>query len=97
MKVKNRHAICESIVIYDALHKRKVYLDCFAEGLEAFKVRSAICIFPELFEQLFVAAEECSIADVLSAMQFPEKINPEEEKVAGYLKFAIEQLDERGM
>ena len=44
-----------------------------------------------------VAAEGCSIANVLAAMKFPEEVKPEEEKVARYIKLAIEQLDERGV
>ena len=97
LKVKNQHAICKSIVVYDALHKRKVYLDCFAEGLEVFRIHSAICIFPEMFEELFVAAEECSTSNVLSAMKYPVELKPEEERVGRYLRLTIEQLDERGM
>ena len=38
--VKNRSAIIECIILYDALHQRTVYLDAICSGLEVIGVRT---------------------------------------------------------
>ena len=80
--------------MYDVLHKRKVFLDSFAEGLEVFHIRSAIRAFPILFEELFVASGSCSPADVLSVLQF--KDTESDCRVARLLKSAVSKFDESG-
>ena len=39
----------------DALHKQKIYLDAFANGLEVLGVKSLISQFPEVFKPLFIS------------------------------------------
>ena len=94
----NIPGICDAIITHDVLHKRKVLLDCFAEGLEVFSARSAIQAFPDLLEELFVASESCSPQDVLAILHFEEGFeqDPDKLRVAGYLKACIERLDEAG-
>ena len=75
-----------------------MFLDAFSEGLEVFYLKSAIEAFPDLFEQLFVASDTCSPNDVLSILQFRDDLaaNPEQLRVAGFLKSVIRKLDETG-
>lgn len=87
--------ICDAIIVYDVLHKRK---DCFGEGLEVFSLRTAINAFPDLLEQLFVSSDSCSSEDVLSILKFGENFEGDAEKsrVAGYFKNCIRKLGESG-
>lgn len=87
--------ICDAIIIYDVLHKRKIFLDAFAEGLEVFYLRTGIQAFPDLFQELFVAADTCSPDDVLGILKF-QCDDSESSKIAGYLKSSIKKLDESG-
>lgn len=48
-------AITESIILYEALHKRKVFLDAFGEGMEVLGVLSLIQLFPEMMKPAFTA------------------------------------------
>ena len=57
----------QTILIYSALHKRKVYLDAFAEGLECYKIHSLMRIFPQLFKPSFTSKELCS-EDVINSI-----------------------------
>lgn len=45
----------QTILIYSALYKRKVYLDSIAEGLERYKIHSLMKIFPEMFKPSFTS------------------------------------------
>ena len=47
----------ENAIVYDALHKRKVFLDSFGEGLETFGVLSFIRMFPEEIRPGFSSPE----------------------------------------
>lgn len=78
------------------MHKRKLYLDAFAEGLETFQLRTAITTFPELFKELFVASDVCSPTDVLAIFHFDENLGPEEERLRTYFHDAMMQLTETG-
>ena len=75
----------------------KVFLDAFTEALEVFHLKSAIHTFPELFKGLFVASDDCSPEDVLAILHFDVNLDAEEQRVAGYMKNAIEQLNETGI
>ncbi len=96
VQVDNIPKICDSIILYEAMHKRKVFLDAFAEGLEVFKIRSAINLYPEMFKTLFVASDTCTPDDVIATLNMPYTMSPEHQRIAGYLKDCIKQLDETG-
>ena len=80
MQVENIPGICESI-IHNVLHKRKLYLDAFTEGLAVFQLRTAIATFPELFKELLVATDVCSSSDVLDILHFHTNLGPEEQRL----------------
>jgi len=54
LQVGNKKAISECIILHDALYKRKIYLDAFANGLEVLGMQSMICHFPDQFRTAFV-------------------------------------------
>ena len=88
--------ICQEMIVYNVLHKRKVFLDAFVEGLELFHIGSAIRAFPSLFEELFVASGSCCPADVLSILNFKDS-KKSDSRVARLLKSTILKFDESGM
>lgn len=59
---------------YNALQKRKIYLDAIALGLEDFKICSAIKYFPELFAVMFTASTDVVASDVLGIIRFPDEM-----------------------
>ena len=93
--MENREALCESIIRYDFLQKRKVYLDSIAEGLDEFGVLSAMKCFPELFSDLFVPSPMVA-KDVLEIMEFPDRMAEEERVVAGFVEDCVDQLSQCG-
>ena len=85
--------------MYDALNKRKVLLDALMEGLEIFRVKELIRLFPELFREYFSPSSSISAAAVIG-MLCPEAgvhMSPERLRVWSYLVTAIEKLDSQGM
>ena len=88
-------SICDAIIIHDVLHKRKVHLDAFTDGLEEFKIKSGINAFPDLFCELFVASSSCSPEDVISIICLHE-VDDEKMTCARYLKGAIKKMCESG-
>ena len=76
--------ICDAMIIYDTLHKWKVFLDVFAEGLEVFSLKRGITAFPNLFLELFVAPMSCTLADVLAIICMDVADGEARRKVAGY-------------
>lgn len=64
--------------MYDALYKKKGYLDSFSEGLEMYRLFSLIKLFPLIFETAFVSKNITSV-DVLNNL-IPPGIEDSEEK-----------------
>lgn len=95
MQVINIASICDAIILNDVLHKRKVFLDAFAEGLEVFSIKRGISAFPEIFRALFVASDMCCPEDILSILHFDE-LDDNSRRVAEYLKSVIQKLGESG-
>ena len=58
-------AIIETIVLHEALHKLKPFLDSFGDGLQVLGVKDMICHFPEVFKSAFVFSGEVTPLDVL--------------------------------
>ncbi len=92
----NIPTICDSIIIYEALQMRQIFLDAFSDGLEVFKLKSAINVFPELFKDLFVASDKFSPDEVLGVLRFPLLMSDEEVVIADYLRNCILKFTEKG-
>lgn len=95
-QMENRGALCDSIIRYNVLQKRKVYLDSIGQGLEEFGILSAIKYFPDLFASMFIPSSALKASDVLEVMSFPRKMAKEEQVVAGFIKECIQQLSRNG-
>ena len=52
---ENKDKICQLLMIYDVLIKRKPFLDSLSEGLETFKAKMIISSYPKFFTNKFVA------------------------------------------
>ncbi len=89
--------ICDAIILYEGLQKRKVYLDAFSDGLEVFRMRTAIHLFPHLFKDLFIPSDTCSSDDVLAVLKFRTDLTTEEQRVTEYLLKFIRHIEEKGM
>ena len=61
---ENKDKICQSLMIYDVLIKRKPFLDSLSEGLETFKVKMMISSYPKFFANKFVAPIRLSKSQV---------------------------------
>ena len=61
-------AILENIMVFDALHKRKLFLDTFGEGLEVYGVLSFVQKFPAEMKPVFVSRGILSPEDVLKIL-----------------------------
>ena len=53
--MKSLQGILVNIMVYEALHKRKLFLDSFGEGLEVFGVLSFVQRFPTVMKSAFVS------------------------------------------
>ena len=62
-----------AIITYNALQKRKVFLDSIAQGLDEFGILSVIQIFPDLFSGLFISSTKIVANDVLEIIRYPAK------------------------
>ena len=82
-------------MIYDALHKRKLLLDAFGEGLEVFGVWSIMNSFPELMKPVFVPGS-IKPSDILSILK-PENMEAPQERVWHFLTSFILSSSEDGM
>ena len=76
----------ENAIVYDALHKRKIFLDAFGKGLEALGVLKFLQKFPEVMKPAFVSSGTVSTKDVLEIMK-PQysSTSVEERKVYEFL------------
>ena len=93
---KNIPAICESIMLFDALHKHKVCIDAILEGLEMFKLKKAIEVFPEYFKCLFVK-KCCTPTDIINCLCFGGCGSYDKEQRLEYLiKRTIENMSNSG-
>lgn len=94
MQVKNIPAICESIMLFDVMQKRKVCVDAISEGLELFKLRTAIEIFPEQFKHFFIL-KQCVPSDIVGCLHF-SSCSGQEKRIEGLIKKTIETMDNSG-
>ena len=88
--------ICDSILIYEVLQRRKVLFDDFDAGLREFKVAEALHAFPDLFEPLFIASPPRSPEEVWRLMHFDPHLQGDRARVTGYLRRFIFSLSGPG-
>uniref|UniRef100_A0A1X7SYT3 HECT domain-containing protein n=1 Tax=Amphimedon queenslandica TaxID=400682 RepID=A0A1X7SYT3_AMPQE len=69
-EVKNKDAIIQTLMIHDALHRRKAFIDCFCDGLEVYGLFTLMKGFPQLFEQVFISSD-MSCDDVIGCINLP--------------------------
>ncbi len=85
-------------MVYEALHKRKVFLDAFGEGLDEFGVWSLMRKFPEEMKEAFVPADSVSASDVMKIVKpIPGRRDADEERVWGYLTAFVRNSTEKGI
>ena len=68
--MSNKAAIMDCIIVYDALHKRSMYLDAIGKGLDVLKM---IALFPEQCKPAFVSDGTISAAIVTSLLKVTEQ------------------------
>ena len=85
-------------MLYEALHKRKVFLDAFGEGLEEFGVWSLTRNFPEEMKGAFVPTGTVDASDILEILKpIRDEDNADEDCVWGYLTTFIQKSPEKGI
>ena len=69
LQEENQEKIHQSLLVYDALIKRKPFLDNLSEGLEVFKIKTIISSYPKLFEKKFIRrtypVNSCEIKEII--------------------------------
>lgn len=89
----------ECIILYDALHKRRIYLDEFASGLEVLGLKTLISHFPETLKPLFVSTGELKAREVVELSKPNPSVSNMDEyqlRVWGYLLGFIDQASGAG-
>ena len=79
-----KSAIIQTLLIHNALHKRKAFLDSFYEGLDCYGLLPPMKMFPQLFEQLFVSRNIYSEV-IINIIIPPLDMNDEKEAIVGAL------------
>ena len=87
----------ECIVLYDALHKRRIFLDAIGNGLEVLGMRTLISHFPEVFKAAFVSSCRLGSNDVRELLKPVTNMDIDQIRVWGYLLMFIDQANETGM
>ena len=62
-------SISEALYIYDALQKRKPFLDQLMDGLEELQVANAMRLFPDVFEPSFVSGNNFEPQAVINILR----------------------------
>lgn len=88
-------------MVYDALHKRSMYLDAIGKGLDVLGVRKMITLFPEQCKPAFVSDGTVSAAIVTSLLKVTEQrqdseLNDGEKRVWMYLHKFLEEASQPG-
>ena len=94
--MENKGALCDNIIRYNALQKRKVYLDSIAQGLDEIGIFVPMKYFPDLFSCMFIPSTEVVASDILNIMKYPKGMNDKEKMVAGFIKECVKQLSQCG-
>lgn len=72
--------VIQSLIVHDAIGKRKIVLDQLREGLQTLGFGARLSVLPDLFKELFVAgeAEEIAANKVKECLTFPAELSDEE-------------------
>ena len=90
----------DCILLYDALHKRRIYLDAFASGLEVLGLKTVISHFPEAFKAAFVFSGKITSSDVIKMLHPKPSTADMDESIKHVWKYLLTFLgaaDERGI
>ena len=82
-------------MLYDVLHKRKVCVDAILEGLEVFKLKSAIATFPENLKHLFVM-KGITPDDIIGCLHFSTCLEDKERNIEELIKKTIKNMSNSG-
>lgn len=98
LQVANKKPILETIVLNEALNKRRIYLDAIASGLEVMGIKALLHQFPEQMKQVFVGVATLkpdSVKKMLCRMS--TNMSEGQSRVWGYLLNFINECDDVGM
>ena len=88
----NKMKVIQNLIIHDAISKCKVVLDQLREGFQTSGSGDGMRVYPDLFEELFVAGKNITCSKVKECSVFPVELHGEESRVkwhfADYLKTA---------
>jgi len=93
-------AIVESIVLHEALHKRKPFLDSLADGLQVSGVWDIICHFPDVFYKAFVFSGKVTPSEVLAILKpspDEKEMNENAKRVWKYVMEYVTRSDKKGL
>lgn len=94
-QVERKESIAEAIYTYDALQKRKPFLDQFVEGLEEFQLGKACHLFPQVFQPLFVS-KKCTPEDVLKILYTEGTMGEQQQVLYDYLRQFLMECNHDG-
>ena len=97
MQIELKASISEAIYTYDALQKRKPYLDQLMEGLEDFQLAASVRLFPSVFEPLFVNQGRCEAHDVLKIIHHKPRLSDREMIILNHVKRFVTECDTNGI
>ena len=90
----------QSLLIYDALIKRKPFLDNLSEGLEIFKIKTIMLSYPKMFEKKFIgmtcAVNSREVKDIIKVAS-PPGTHPIKLQLLHSLGVFIDESSEEGM
>ncbi|XP_065908157.1 uncharacterized protein [Dysidea avara] len=97
-RLSYKEEICEIMLIYDGLVKRKAYLDAIMEGLDSFKMKRVMCSNPKVFEPLFIG-EPVSSARVKEAIKTltPPGEDSIKQRILHTIGIYLDSCDEKGL
>ena len=82
----NKMKVIHNLIIHDAIGKRKVVLDRVREGLKTLGFGAKLSVYPDLFEELFVAGTNVTCSQVNECLLIPVQLTEAESRVKGYFE-----------
>jgi len=98
IQVENKKRIMQTIILNEALNKRRIYLDAILYGLDALGVKSLLIEFPDKMKQVFVSPPELKPPDVLNMLApLPSRMTDAEQDVWKFLLDFVTSCTSDGM